>query len=565
MPVIPIRYRAAAAALAAAFLAGCAAGHPPSATDAELASAGSAITEQSLLAHIGTLASDEFEGRAPGTRGEELTVAYLIEQFEALGLEPGNPDGTWVQEVPLVSYTAQPTTSFQVGGQTLRLSWPEDYVAVSRRFEPELRLSSELVFVGYGVVAPEYDWDDFKDVDVAGKTLVILVNDPQVVDPADPARLDESVFRGRAMTYYGRWTYKYEEAVRQGAAAAIIVHETGPAGYPFEVIRGSRSGENFDIAGPAEERLQVEAWIDEPTARRLMAAAGQDFDALKAAAATREFHPVPLGGTAEFDLRTTSREIRSHNVIARRPGSDPARAGEHIVYTAHWDHLGVQDGEIYNGAIDNASGTASMLEIARAFAHLPQGPARSVLFLAVTAEERGLLGAKHYAANPLWPLETTLANINVDGINQWGRTEDIVLVGMGNTTLDDVLRAAAQRQGRTVEADPEPEKGFFYRSDHFEFAKQGVPALYTGSGTRYIDKPEGYGQQKRDEFTANDYHKPSDTVKPDWDLAGAVEDARLLFEVGFRVADGTAWPAWNDGTEFRAVREAMLERAAAAR
>jgi len=392
---------------------------------------------------------------------------------------------------------------------------------------------------------------------------VMLINDPPVPDPNDPTKLDPNVFRGDAMTYYGRWTYKYEIASEKGAAGAIIVHETGPAGYPWEVVVGSWGRENFDIASPGGNagRVKIEAWITEARARELFAAAGQDFDALKAAATRRDFRPVSLGGTATFRTTSTTREIRSRNVIAKLEGSDPELRNEYVVYTAHWDHLGRDGDQIFSGALDNASGTAGLLQLARAFASLPTPPRRSVLFLAVTGEERGLLGAKYYAENPLYPLERTVANINIDGLNQWGRTEDIVIIGYGNSTLDLLVEEEAAAQGRVVVPDPEPEKGFFYRSDHFEFAKKGVPALYTDAGIRYIGKPEGWGEMKREEYTANDYHKPSDVIKPDWDLSGAVEDLQLLFRVGFRVADGGAWPEWMPGTEFRAVREAMLKAA----
>jgi len=388
-----------------------------------------------------------------------------------------------------------------------------------------------------------------------------------VPDPNDPTKLDPNVFRGDAMTYYGRWTYKYEIAVQKGAAAAIIIHETGPAGYPYEVIAGSRSAENFDIrpAGDGSDRLQVEAWIPEPKARELLAAAGYDFDELKAAAVRRDFRPVSLGGTVDFRLRTTMREVQSHNVIAKLEGSDPEVRDEYVIYTAHWDHFGkdesLQGDQIYNGALDNASGTAGLLEVAEAFARLPERPRRSILFLAVTAEERGLLGAKHYAENPLYPLERTLANINIDMLNPWGRTRDVVVIGYGNSTLERLLEEEAAAQERVVVPEPEPEKGFYYRSDHFEFAKKGVPALFTDGGVQYIGKPEGWAQAKSDEYTMNDYHKPSDEVKPDWDLSGAVEDLQLLFRVGYRVAQGTTWPEWFPGTEFRPVREAMLKAA----
>jgi Zn-dependent M28 family amino/carboxypeptidase len=521
------------------------------------------VTAEGLLRRIEALAHDSMEGRAPGTRGEERTVRYLENEMRALGLAPGNPDGTYVQSVPLVGITPRVRASLVIGGRDVPLEGVRDYIASSRRVEPAVRVEdSELVFVGYGVVAPEYDWDDFKGVDVTGKTIVMLVNDPAIPDPADPSRLDAALFRGEAMTYYGRWTYKYEIAAERGAAAAIVIHETGPAGYPFEVLSSGFEREDFDIVSADANRsaVAVQAWMPEAAVRRYLAEMGHDFDDLKRMALRRDFRPVPLGARANFDIQQQFREVQSRNVIGLLEGA--RRPDEYIVYTAHWDHLGMDESlagdQIYNGASDNASGTAAVLQIAEAFARLPERPDRSILFLLVTAEERGLLGAKYYAENPLYPLERTVANLNVDGINLWGRTEDLVVIGYGNSTLDDALAASAATQARHLEPDAEPEKGFYFRSDHFEFAKQGVPALYTKAGTRFIDKPEGYGQARRDDFTANHYHKVSDEVNPAWDLEGAAEDVQLLFQVGYRVSQRRAFPEWNPGTEFRARREAMM-------
>lgn len=521
------------------------------------------ITSSDLMRHIDRLASDEFEGRAPGTKGEELTVNYLTEEFRKMGLKPGNPDGTYVQAVPLAGYTPKPEMSFQVGGRKMALN-NDDFLARSLRYVPEVKVeNSDVVFVGYGVVAPEYGWDDFKGVDVKGKTVVFLINDPAIPDPSDPSKLDDKMFKGKAMTYYGRWTYKFEIASEKGAAAAIIVHETGPAGYPMAALASWRQ-ENFDIRTPDKNmgRVAVESWISDSAARSLFKAAGQDFDALKKAALGKDFKPVSLAAKADIDIKTTLREVDSRNVIALLEGSDPVAKNEYVVFTAHWDHMGrdesLKGDQIFNGALDNASGTSVLLEIAEAFTKLKTPPKRSIIFLAVTAEEKGLLGAKYYATKPLYPLNRTLANFNVDGFNQWGRTKDISIVGYGNSTLDDLLSEIATAKGRTIKPDAEPEKGFFYRSDHFEFAKQGVPALYTDSGTEFIGKPADYGMKKRDEYTTNDYHKVSDEVKPDWDLAGAVEDTQLFFEVGLRVAQTDKWPEWKPGTEFKAKREAML-------
>jgi Zn-dependent M28 family amino/carboxypeptidase len=536
---------------------------------AELKPALDSINADDLLRHIRTLSSDEFEGRGPGTKGEELSVNYLTEQFKRIGLKPGNPDGTYVQKVPLVGFTAQPTASFTAGAKKIDLQFPQDYVAVSRRFVPESKVeNSDIVFVGYGVVAPEYGWDDYKGVDVRGKTILMLINDPAVPDPNDPTKLDAKMFKGNAMTYYGRWTYKYEIATEKGAAAAIIIHETGPAGYPYEVVSGSWARENFDIQTPDKnmKRPAVEAWMTTDRAKELLTASGQDFDALKKAAVSKDFKPVTLSAKANFTIKNTLREINSQNVVAKLEGADPQLKDDYVIYSAHWDHLGrdpkLPGDQIYNGAIDNASGCATILEIAEAFTKLQTPPKRSVLFLAVTGEEKGLLGAKYYATNPLYPLRHTLANINIDGVNQWGRTKDIVMVGDDNSTLIDLLRETSAAQGRTVVPDPEPEKGFYYRSDHFEFAKQGVPALYTDTGTQYVGKDEAYSKQKRDEYTNNDYHKPSDEIKPDWDLAGAVEDVQLLAWIGYRITQGDKYPEWKPGSEFKAKRDQTMQSAA---
>jgi Zn-dependent M28 family amino/carboxypeptidase len=541
----------------------------PNATETDpIKRAHDSINANDILAHTKELSSDKYEGRGPGTPGEELTVKYLTEQFQKLGLKPGNPDGTYVQKVPLAGFTAQePTASFTEGSKTVNLEFKKDFIAVSRRLVQETKVeNSELVFVGYGVVAPEYGWDDYKGLDVKGKTVVMLINDPAVPDSANPANLDEKMFKGKAMTYYGRWTYKYEIATEKGAAAAIIIHETGPAGYPFEVVSGSWSRENFDIQKPDKNigRVGVESWITLDKAKELFAATGQDFDALKKAAVSKDFKPVPLTARANFDVKNTVREINSANVIAKLEGSDATLKNEYVVYSAHWDHLGrdpkLQGDQIFNGALDNASGTAALLEIAEAFTKMTPAPKRSILFLAVTAEEKGLLGAKYYAQNPLYPLNKTLANINMDGVNQWGKTKDITMVGDDNSTLIDLLREAAKEQGRVVNPDPESEKGFYYRSDHFEFAKVGVPALYTDSGISFVGKDEAYSKQKREEYTAKDYHKVSDEIKPDWDLSGAVEDAQLLTTIGYRIAQGEKFPEWKSGSEFKAKRDEMLKK-----
>jgi Zn-dependent M28 family amino/carboxypeptidase len=526
------------------------------------------IDGQAILERIKVLSSDEYEGRAPGTKGEELTVKYLDEEFRKLGLKPGNTDGTYTQTVPLVGITATNTEPLTVTGkaQARGFKWGDDVVAWSKHVAPTAEIrNSELIFAGYGVEAPEYNWNDFKGVDVKGKTIIVLVNDPQVPDAGDPAKLDPKMFNGNAMTYYGRWTYKFEQGARKGAAGVLVVHEEGPAGYPFSVVQGNLK-EKFDLVTPDKNmgRAAIEGWVTLDTAKRILGMAGQDFDALKKQALTREFKPVALGLKASLAVRNTMRTVESRNVVAKLEGSDPQLKDEYVVYTSHWDHLGVGapvDGDrIYNGALDNASGVASLLEIARAFTQAQPPPKRSILFLMVTAEEQGLLGSQHYSVTPLYPLARTVANINIDGVNQWGRTKDLTVVGMGASDLDDYLRDAAVVQGRILRPDPEPEKGFYYRSDHFNFAKQGVPALYTDAGVEYVGKGPDYGRQKRDEYTNKDYHQPSDEVKADWDLSGAVEDAQLLYLVGYRVANADKFPEWKAGNEFKAKRDEMLKK-----
>ena len=526
-----------------------------------------AITPDGLLAHIKVLASDEFEGRAPGTKGEELSVKYITDQFKQIGLKPGNPDGTYTQEVPLAGIKSEPQMLFVAGDKTVDLKNQDDFVASSARLQPEIKIdNSDVVFVGYGVVAPEYGWDDYKGVDVRGKTLLMLIGDPPVPDPKDPSKLDEQMFKGKAMTYYGRWTYKYEIAAKKGAAAAIIVHETEPAAYPWQVVRSSWGKENFELDNPNKNMDAVEArsWITRDVAKKLFADCGQDFDALKKSAVTKGFRPVTLKATATIEIKQQIRSFKSHNVIGKLEGDDPKLRDEYIIYTAHWDHLGrhpeLQGDQIFNGAIDNASGVASVLQLAAAFTKLNPPTKRSLLFMATTAEEAGLLGAKYYAEHPLYPLEKTLADINIDGINPWGKTHDLEDVTNGNSTLDDLLGQAAARQGRVMKPNSEPEKGGFYRIDSFEFAKAGVPVLHAARGIEIIGKPPGYGKQKRDEFVAKHYHQPSDEVDPNWDLSGAVQDIQLLFEVCYQVANGDKFPEWKAGSEFKSKRDAMLKK-----
>jgi Zn-dependent M28 family amino/carboxypeptidase len=540
----------------ALILSGCS--RAPSPPEAGLNS----FSDSRLLEQIRTLASDEFQGRAPGGTGEQRTIQYLEAQLRGMGLEPGNPNGTYLQNVPLVGITADPnmTLTFSRGARTSRLKFGADFVAWTKRVTDTASVDAEMVFVGYGVTAPEFQWDDFKDADVKGKVLVILINDPPVED--------ENLFGGKAMTYYGRWTYKFEKAAEVGAAGALIIHETGPAGYPWEVVRGSWSGEQFDLVSADKNmrRVAVEGWITSEQAERMFRMAGKNLAELKQAAVSRDFRPVPLGVRAQLTVKNTLRTVDSHNVIARLPGSDAKLKNEYVIYTAHWDHLGVGEGtegdRIYNGAKDNASGTAAVLEIARAFKQLAVPPKRSLLFLLVTAEEQGLLGSRYYAENPLYPLAHTAAVINIDAPNVLGPTRDLVVIGMGNSTLDDVAQQVAQQLGRTLKPDPEAEKGFFYRSDHFSFAKLGVPAFYADEGIEFIGKPEGWGLQMRQKYTAEDYHKPSDEVKDYWDLRGLADDCKFFFLMGYTVANDPKLPEWKHGTEFKAIREESLRQAA---
>ncbi|OEZ96545.1 M28 family peptidase [Duganella sp. HH101] len=526
------------------------------------------ISAQDLLDHIKTLASDEYEGRAPGSAGEARTVAYLEQQFRKLGLKPGNPNGSWVQPVPMRGLTPTPSFRYTIGGQPMALNFPEDYVAHSTSQRTSIGVNnSEIVFVGYGVQAPEYGWDDYKGVDVRGKTILMLINDPAIPDPKDPSQLDPSMFKGKAMTYYGRWTYKYEIAAKLGAAAALIIHETKPAAYPWDVVRSGGNGEQFSLlhAGDDPDAPPVPGWIQLDKAKQMMAAAGYDFDTLKQQALSKDFRPVSLKGTADFTVENTARTIDSNNVVALIEGSDPKLKHEYVVYSAHWDHLGMdprlpgaRTQQIYHGALDNASGTAALLALAKAYKALPKAPKRSILFLATTAEERGLLGAKYYAAHPLYPLKQTVANINIDGINAWGRTAQIENVTSGHSGIDALLARHAVAQGRSMQQDSRPELGSFYRADQLEFARVGVPVLYTKARSRFLDQPDSYAHDVVDRYVAHDYHQVTDNVRGDWDFRGGVQDIQLLFQVGLEIAQG-ATPTWNAGSEFKAIGDQRLK------
>lgn len=513
-----------------------------------------------MLRDVSTLASDAFEGRGPGSQGEERAVAYLVQEFQKAGLKPGMPDGSWTQEVPIIGVRSTFTASWTSDGTRRDLVFPQDIVAWSAQTNAVSRVpESDMVFVGHGVTAPEYGWDDYKGVDVRGKTVVILVGDPPVADPRKPGELDPRMFGGRAMTYYGRWTYKYEEAARRGAAAALLVHETKAAAYPWFVVVNSWGRERFELEADTDPKVVLAGWLSLDTAKELLKANGLSYEDAAALAVRKDFQPRVLRQRFAAESQQQVRRVVSRNVVARVPGS--RRPDESVVYSAHWDHLGRDakaDGDgIYNGAADNAVGVAGLLELARAFGGERKAPVRSVVFMAPTAEEQGLLGARHYARNPPWPARGVVANINIDGMNTWGRTRDVRQIGQGHSSLDRDLERAVRAQGRKVLADANPERGMFYRSDHFEFLRAGVPALYMKAGDDYADHPPGYGQQKVTEYIDRDYHKPSDEVKEGWDLRGAAEDLGVLHAVGRGLANSGAWPRWSRSSEFR---EAGLRR-----
>ena len=512
------------------------------------------ISEESLKAHIQVLSSDDFQGRKPFTEGEIKTVNYLVDQFKDYGLEPGNGD-SFTQEVPLVELTAMPseTMTIEGNGQTVELNVLEDFVAYTERVVEETSLdASELVFAGYGVVAPEYGWNDYEGLDVKGKTVVVLVNDPGF------ASGDSTFFKGETMTYYGRWTYKYEEAARQGAAGCLIIHETVPAGYPWLVVRNSWSGASLylDQSG-ANYQPNVLGWITRDAAIKIFEASGRDMTNYAERSRSEDFQPFSLGLNASVSVKNKIKRDQSQNVIAKITGSK--RPDEYIIYSAHWDHLGVGqeiDGDsIYNGAHDNASGTATMLGIAEAMSKRKK-PERTVVFLAVTAEEQGLLGSKHYAQNPIYPPAQTVANINMDGITAWGPMKDLTVVGYGQSELEDIAEKVAKTQGRYILADPDPGKGYFFRSDHFQFAKVGIPALYASGGYEHMTKGVDYVDSLNQVYLSTQYHRPQDEFNSDhWTFDGMALDGELLMEVGLEVANSNDWPKWKEGSEFKAIRE----------
>ena len=535
-----------------AVLIGCS----PQSNEVAEAVSQTAEIEAMLHEHIAVLASDEFEGRAPATPGEEKTINYLKSEFEALGIGPGNGD-SYFQSVSVTEITtaSDAVLTFSGSSYDAELEYATEMMVGSQQQIPTTSIvDSELVFVGYGVVAPERNWNDYAGIDVAGKTVVILVNDPGY------ATQDPDVFNGNTMTYYGRWTYKYEEAARQGATGALIVHETGPAGYGWEVVSGSWSGPQIGLQADNlnSDKNDIEGWLTLDSAEALFAGAGLDYQELKAAAAQPGFNAVPLGDvTASVAIQNSVRTSLSQNVIAMIPGTQRPR--ETIIYTAHWDHLGVNaelpGDNIYNGAADNATGTAALLAMAKM--HADAGPApRSVVFLAVTAEESGLLGSRWYAEHPVFPLATTVANINIDVLNTYGPMHDIVVVGNGSSELEAYLEEAATAQGRHLVEEPNPERGYYYRSDHFNFAKAGVPALYAESGKDSVEFGKEWGAEQAQDYNENRYHAPSDEYDPNWNLEGAAQDILLYFDVASKLSRESSFPNWLEGNEFKGIRDA---------
>jgi len=507
-----------------------------------------------LLEHIRVLASDDFGGRLPGTTGEEKTIDYLLTQCRKLKLQPGNLNGQFIQTVPLWGSRSEGKLQISGADHEIALKPGTDYVAWSALPDAQVQIPpSPLVFAGYGAVAPEYHWDDYAGAKVRGKIVLLIGGDPPVADPGDPTKLDEKMFLGPALSYHGRLGRKLERAFQHGAVGVIVLYSRKQSPGLFQNF----SRENMILRGPEErKRVKAQALLSIDRAEELFIAAGQDFKSLREAAAKPGFRVVNLPAKASFDLRNSVRRIDSRNVIAKLPGSDRTLAKELVIYSAHWDHHGQEGDKVFHGASDNAAGMAGVLELARAFRALPKAPRRSILFFWPTAEEKGLLGARYYVEHPLYPRSRTLANLNLDYFSNWGwgRTRDFGIVGLGNSTLDDLAAEAVRRQGRVITGDTYPEQGFYFRSDHFEFARAGVPALETTPGIDYVDKPAEYGIKKRAEYIGNDYHQPSDVPKPDWDLSGAVEDLEVLFDVGYAVAQSDTRPAWKPDAIWRPPR-----------
>jgi hypothetical protein len=526
--------------------------------------AASAITEDLIRGHVRFLSSDLLEGRAPASRGDLLAQQYVQAQMEAIGLQPGAPGGGWIQKVALVGITGKvpETLSISRSGRTLDLARLKDFVAFSGTQKPESAIEkAEIVFVGYGIVAPEFQWNDYKDVDVKGKVLLMMNNDPED---------DPKLFAGKTRLRYGRWDYKYQIAAQKGAAGAFIIHTQPSAGYPWQVVQSSWSRERFELPYEGEPRVEIKGWFTEDASKKIVSLGGQDLDSLRQAADKRDFRPVSLGVDVSMRIESDVQTKESGNVIGKLPGSDPRLASEAVIYTAHHDHLGMKtdakpgEDSIYNGALDNASGVASILAIAKAFGRLPKASRRTVYFASVTAEEQGLLGSEYLAKHSPVPVGKIAADINIDGVNIFGRTKDLTMIGYGKSSLDAIVLSLAKMQGRVVKPDQFPDRGYFYRSDQFNMAKAGVPAAYFDEGTDVIGKPPGWGKRKKEEWEAKDYHQPSDELTSDWNLSGAVDDVRLDFWLGLRVANADRMPEWNKGDEFEAARKKALSEAAQA-
>lgn len=513
------------------------------------------INEEGLKTRIKALASDEFLGRMPFTEGETKTINYLKDEFQKLGLKPGNGD-SYFQEVPLVELTATvgPLMIISGGESEINLSYWDDFVALTRRVTDSVRIEkSEIIFAGYGTIAPEYDWDDYEGLDVKGKTVMVLINDPGF------GTEDKSFFKGNEMTYYGRWTYKYEEAARQGAAGIIIVHETEHASYPFEVVQGGWSGANLYLENPDNNmsRCVIEGWVSEESANQMFANMGMEGYDFYEEARQRDFKSFPMDQQLSLGLTNKIKRSKSNNVVARYEGSESP--DETIIYSAHWDHFGIGkpvDGDsIYNGAVDNGTGVAAIIQVAEAFTKLNIPTKRSVVFMAVTAEEQGLLGSAHYSVNPIYEPAKTVANLNVDAIRPIGRVNDFSIVGYGQSELDDYAQRAVEKQGRYITPDPHPESGGFFRSDHFNFASIGIPALYGKGATDSDANGKAWGEEQYKKYTSENYHKPSDEYSDDFNAEGVKLDAQVLFEIGYTLANETTFPKWKEGSEFKAIRE----------
>lgn len=517
------------------------------------------ISDERMRAHVKYLASDQLEGRGVGTRGEKLATEYIAAQFASAGAKPAGENGTYFQRVPMVGAATEPAATLSAAGnsQSLSFRWLDDYVGVSELQQTTDEFDAEAIFVGHGIVAPEFQWDDFKGVDVKGKVLVLFTNEPPSSDP--------KFFGGRALTYYGRWTYKYEEAARHGAKAVFIIHTTPTAGYGWEVVRSSWSGEDPQLKLPAgRPALAFAGWFSQDAGQKLVAMAGKKVDDLLQAANSRDFRPIPLGIRIRGNTPTKIRPIESRNVVATIPGSDAKLRSEAVVFTAHWDHLGVgpavNGDSIYNGAVDNATGCAILIELARAWAALAAKPRRSAVFVAVTAEEAGLRGSEYYADHPVLPLGKTALNLNFDAFPPFGRTKDIEVTGAERTTVWEVVQEAARRMNIAIKPDAHPEQGHFYRSDHFALAHAGVPAFSINLGTDYEGKPPGYGEKVFEEYNAKHYHQPSDEYHDDWNFGGMEEVAHFAIQIATTVANQDALPTWNGGDEFLAARNKSFGR-----